>query len=229
MSSPVWRPGKGTSIIQWGTPRLGTTFQYTLLCLIVKMKHMPNENNVRCDEMGSPTRNIGPDMVMKTHYRPHPVNFTNYLLFTAARSSDPVWNGSAYQQQYGQFLAAPLEEVKRYQPIFNLTAKEVHSAMAYMRYWSIIRRCCGSQQSLVNRQRLHGCKPSEPITSPQYPACETYNLTAVEELLHRLPGYQLFPFYPRMESSHGVGRPHYVGYCAETEHKIVEERKDFNL
>lgn len=85
-----------------------------------------------------------------------------------------------------------------YQPILNLTDDHATQIASFMRYWEILRRCCGAQMSTDYRHRLWAKTatvdsqtdddnfvfdaPDRRIEDPSYDACEAYNLPEVERL-----------------------------------------------
>ena len=88
---------------------------------------------------------------------------------------------------------ASLETLKRlgmhiiyeYQQFFNIPTKLMDLVYEFMRYWDILRVCCGPQMSEDWRQALlnnTSYRPHHSHESPAYPACEMYDLDKVEEL-----------------------------------------------
>lgn len=197
-------------IVQYGTPRSGSTFQYILLCLLARFR----TPETRCRYERSPISVYDENVVVKTHEVPLIVGAgERYLLFTSRSSKEPVLGRKVeVEQLYESFAQRPSEEVRRYSATFGLTEAEVVSVTAYMRYWSILRQCCGPQQSKTHRQQLHGCVPSLSPEATTYPACEMYNLTAVEELFASLPLFRVSPV-------------HKVGSCARDEAQIRAGRE----
>ena len=78
-----------------------------------------------------------------------------------------------------------------YARIFRLSAHELTELSEYIRYWTILRQCCGKQMSVDWRKMLqkhtrdghaiHNHKRS--MHDPNYHACEMYNIKWVERLL----------------------------------------------
>jgi len=78
-----------------------------------------------------------------------------------------------------------------YARIFRLSAHELAELSEYIRYWTILRQCCGKQMSVDWRKMLqnhtrdghaiHDHKHS--MHDPNYHACEMYNIKWVERLL----------------------------------------------
>ena len=102
----------------------------------------------------------------------------------------------AYTQIYDRFVECPLCEVSKYQKIFSLTNVEVLLLTQYMRYWSILRQCCGSQMSKYWRKKLYGCpNSSDPLLEGNinYHMCDSWNLTAVEKKFMKTELYSVVP------------------------------------
>lgn len=99
------------------------------------------------------------------------MRFTSQLFVTAQRSAeqDPKqkgwesfkkkledkWNTPIrFVQLYDDLLLLGHALAFEYGQIFNLNQEHIHSLVAYIRYWEILRRCCGAQMSATNRMRL---------------------------------------------------------------------------
>jgi hypothetical protein len=195
-------------IVQYGVPRSASTFQWTLLCLIARMKATPG-TPVDCyyQETDRPVESVGPRTVVKTHVPP--IHGGPFHVFASIRSGHDGWPTAVYTQSLEHMSDNPLSEVSRYEPVFSLTPAQTQLLREYLGLWSTLRQCCGRGQSLANRQRLHGC----PITATHHPGCASRNLTDVEVRLTRT---QLFV--------HGTGDyaadQFAVGRCAAWERRI---------
>jgi len=179
-----------------GIPRTGSTFQQVLLCVI---GHLRSES-VSCS--GKKNSRL---KVVKKHPSNEELRLTNSLLFTTVRNdaselsvNNFSWTEGkiAYTQIYARFVECPLCEVSKYQKIFRLTDVEVLLLTQYMRYWSILRQCCGSQMSKHWRRELFGCpNSSDPLLEGKidYHMCGSWNLTAVENKFVKSELYSLIP------------------------------------
>jgi hypothetical protein len=75
-----------------------------------------------------------------------------------------------------------------YCQIFKLTRIESNKIVTYMRYWAVLRRCCGPQMSDDFRARLldqahpMGLAPRQRhrLADPGHDSCEMYDITQVE-------------------------------------------------
>lgn len=85
-----------------------------------------------------------------------------------------------HRQEFDVLLKCELDDLYAYQPIFQLNDEEMSALRGFLRYWTILRRCCGMQASKYWRALLHGIGNATDILKPTYPACEVYNLSQVE-------------------------------------------------
>lgn len=190
-------PKRRVPIVQYGTPRTGSTFQWYLLCTAANMKlHDLGEGSVHCafapnaSNAEQAIREHGHKLVLKMH-QPPPASCKSggCFVFTSHTDNRPKWPGTLYQQVSTRLLVAPLAEVSRYEAAFDLSAADVTALHGYFRYWSVLRECCGSQMSLEYRLRLHGCANDTILAkdpdSLHYPACEAYDIREVAELMGR--------------------------------------------
>ena len=167
-----------------GIPRTGSTFQAVLLCVIAHLR----STNVAChSELPASLQ------VIKAH------NFESLIsdrranmIFLTVREDLSDWHNVdrahlqtvAYVQRYAQFQKCHLCEIEHYAKIFHLSDDEVLQLRQYMRYWSILRQCCGSQASKLLRAKLFGCgefNTFEIEGAFGFHECHTRNLTAVEQ------------------------------------------------
>ena len=220
-----------TKIISAGIPRAGSTFQHVLLCVLANLR----ASNVTSG-WGNP---VSPGMVSVD--KAHPVHTRydlrdNELLFLSVRSSvddwavyNVTWSRVSYVQIYDVFITCPLCEVENYAKFFNLSNEEILQVRQYMRYWSILRQCCGFQQSKRKRQVLHGCGDfSYHIQGAlDYHDCFSKNLSAVEHayvsslLFEKVPARALSP------SNHTTFHWQEVGDCDRIDVEI-QNGLDFN-
>jgi hypothetical protein len=190
------------TIHSFGQPRSGSTFQFVLLCVIAHLR----SDSVSC--AGEPARL----RVIKAHPRNMVLKLSeSSMLFTTARDSDiwkrtnVTWEGRpvSYTQDYFNFTRCALCEIHAYTEIFNLTKNEIFQLTQYMRYWSILRQCCGSQMSKWFRGELFGCPYALDIQGrTDYHMCSAFNLTAVEEIFERTSLYTKVPASRLSEERH---------------------------
>ena len=185
-------------IVQYGIGRSGSTFQAHLLNAIVSIKE-PNSyiqltlTKYLEDEDSS--------FVVKTHKfvdrlkqiaERHNVSIFLSRSLGGTSHRDMIMNNLTYPVLYTQMkenlLNCSLCEVDHYSKIFGLTKKEVENIKLYMKYYEIIRRCCGYQMSQYEMKRLNGCNMTKYRSLPSYPNCEAYNKTEIEILFANNPG-----------------------------------------
>jgi len=183
----VWTPD--TIVVQYGYPRSASTLQWETLCTLVTVKLMSLGKGSRpsCRFLASePTEPLASFSVLKAHRPRFDLKaLTKWgrrvMVFYSASRNDDKWPGAIVTQHFEDVSVDALGSLKKYVKIFNLTKSEENRATYYLKAWDILRLCCGGQQSLANRLRLHGCAPLRLPEDPLDPHCDYYNLTAVEE------------------------------------------------
>jgi len=192
-------PNNRQAIVQYGTPRTGSTFQWWLLCTVARLKLGGNsggDSRIPC--LYAPNSTYAAQLiqehrhrvVIKMHASP-PDSCLNHrcLVFTSHTSAAALWPEAVYQQVPHRLLTSSLAEVSRYRAHFNLKPAEFEAVQGYLRYWSVLRQCCGKQMSLQYRLLLHGCVNDSIIASDadtlSYPACEAYDMVEIARLYTR--------------------------------------------
>jgi hypothetical protein len=193
---------KPQRIIQHGDARSASTFQWYLLCSVLRVCRTKKNGNpkVACSSRKADTHLLGYDrfalqfatrkpkdvkvkpftVVQKTHQRPFHNPCTHY--FTSSFSKSKLLNYSVVHQHYADFVKHPLATVEDYAPVFNLTKTMVHEVQVHLRWWMIIRQCCGYQSSQDQRSRLHNSQwRRHKDYDYDYVNCEVYNLDNVEK------------------------------------------------
>ena len=223
----VW-PIQRIPIVQYGTPRTGSAFQFHLLCIMARMSLLSfnNHSNVVCSfaknasEAEALIQKNGHLLVLKMHDRPPDVcRNKGCFVFSSHTNHEEKWPESIYQQVLSEFRSTPLKISSSYKTTFNLNENFVDKLQGYMRYWSILRQCCGNQMSQHQRLILHGCADTISTDSLSYPACELYNRNELSNLLSRT-------FVVRMKLETPVIHD-YNAYCNAEDQKIIEGN-DFN-
>lgn len=185
-------------IVQYGIPRSGSTFQTHLLHAIVSLKQpnshiqfMVNSKNLEDDSSFLVKTHKFDDRLMQIAEQHDVSTFTSKSL-VGTSDRDMIMNNFTYPVLYTQtkenLLNCSLCEVDHYSKIFGLTKKEVEDIKQYMKYYEIIRRCCGYQMSKYEMKRLNGCNMTKYRSLPSYPNCEAYNKTDIEILFANHPG-----------------------------------------
>ena len=72
-----------------------------------------------------------------------------------------------------------------YEQLFKLDKPTVMMLHQFMRWWAVLRQCCGSQQSVDHRLQLHNStlEHKHHPTDYDYPACQVYDLPEAEKEL----------------------------------------------
>ena len=201
-------------LIQYGHPRSASTFQFKLLCAIMHLKAMQvgkGKDEVLCDFVTSDrwthlnlqNHPAAPyATVLKTHTDPAQsggamkalTKGTGMLFYSSSGPKDQglsVWRSLAtLVQHFGEVNADPKGEVDKYKNLFGLTRSDVETLKMFMETWDVLRLCCGSQQSIWNRLKIHGCSQTPNANDPHQsrnPHCERYNISELESEM-RAPG-----------------------------------------
>lgn len=197
------------TLLQYGTPRTGSTYQFTILNAINVLRENKWE-------------------ISKTHEGQKSKRGTCLFVSRKKKSISDKWiseAGAIYVQEYDVFAAYPLHEIENYVPLFNLSKNEYNRLYTFMKYWSIVRRCCGSQSSIDYRNRIHGLHTlHHKFETVDYVDCDIYNISRVEELLYQTSVSKLMQGKVIIESK----RPKaHLGFCKREEKKL-KAGFDFN-
>lgn len=221
-----------SKIITMGIPRTGSTYQQVLLCVIAHLR----ADSVSC---------VADQRASLQVIKKHPKKGTIYidrskLLFTTFRDTAKEfdekgfsWKGGdvVYSQRYIDFTKCPLCEIASYGKIFNLSTDEEHQLRQYMRYWSILRQCCGSQMSKWFRAELFGCPNMTNYLlegRPEYHMCGSMNFSSIEIRFTQSPLYKLVPASRLAPRKHLKFHWSQLGNC-EKSHDNVRAGIGFNL
>ena len=98
----------------------------------------------------------------------------------AAATSSSHYHPIYHHQLKRNLYNCSLCEVDYYRPLFNLTNEDITILKEYMMYYQILRQCCGFQMSKYNLYRIHNCNVTKYKELPEYPNCESHNITFVE-------------------------------------------------
>ncbi|XP_060594122.1 uncharacterized protein LOC132748498 [Ruditapes philippinarum] len=235
-------------IVQYGTPRTATTLQFHLLCLMMAFLHEDEKNSVGCYFNRFETNNKY--RVIKRHSIPDKA-----LYFIPAGS----W---VFMTSKGPLTKPKQDQVRRlkqkriafpyiadvnlvskrshfiayeYQKFFGLSNQNMTHVVEYLRYWDILRVCCGMQMSGDWRNHLAPKKNYRNHHDPHslsYPACEMYNISNVEALLLKTHAYKTFSSHSSLKNF--LGKPSLVdgnldgSYCKRCNAKISKFKLSFN-
>eukprot|EP00966_Prymnesium_polylepis_P206561 4785590-Prymnesium_polylepis.3 len=241
-------------IIQHGEARSASTFQWYLLCSILRVCRWRNNKEVNspkviCSSRKAETHAKGYDryslqfssrppagvkikpltLVQKTHQRPYRNAATHY--FTSSYHPQKLLSYAVVHQHYPEFVKHPLATVEDYAPVFNLTRTMVHEVQVHLRWWMIIRQCCGYQSSQDHRNKLHGfaSRRHQPYDH-DYVNCDVYRLDEVEKAFLETKLARLYiPYaqFVREDMSSLRDTAISPGFCNRTNREILNGR-DFN-
>jgi hypothetical protein len=230
-------PNDAIKIVQVGDTRSASTFQWYALCSIMRLKH-PNAR-IQCnnEKKFDDSSDI---QIHKTHFFTHvesiieTFQFNKIYVFVSSRGTFPVSTPQDhpnvyYVQVYEDFIKHGIASLQAYQPIFNLSDVDMKYLVQHLRYWDIIRLCCGNQQSLQNRLKLHNSYLVDTLSRNSeeydYMNCDIYNLNKVEEEF--LNSY-LSKTYPKgLYAQHEARETIRTGFCDRT-NAMIKSGSDFN-
>ena len=246
-----------TLFYQIGVPRTGSTFHWYLICTILRIIHINNDennnnnnnnNNVGCDVMPRLDNSYynrtyklhkghDYDSSLRKKYG-YSINETIYIFVSQdkrVKQVIPQINRNKNKidyivdiVEYEKLIQQDISIVFDYQLIFNLSNNEVLDVYQHMRYWSILRKCCGYQQSRYNRLLLHNQSIDEnSFFQIDYPSCEIYNLTQVENNFFKTKISKLYPTELYISSKGGYDGLLRKNFCSYYEKQIIIGR-DFN-
>ncbi|XRB23011.1 hypothetical protein RI054_33g128630 [Pseudoscourfieldia marina] len=116
-------------IVQFGSARTATTLQFQILCLIATMLHGEKDEKVACKTGKRDTEKI--DWMKLEDKVSSPVVSLKYVQSLETLGRDGIHG--------------ILDDYAR---IFRLSAHELAELSEYIRYWTILRQCCGKQMSV---------------------------------------------------------------------------------
>lgn len=235
-------------IIQYGPPRTASTLQFQILCAAMYLVHDHEPERCLC-RFGTPTApGIGTSQrfeVVKSHkYPPNPEALARAgaLVFATATNSSAISRGRlewrATAQRLSQVMRLDVAFVQitshlarrgyliaaDYQRHLGLTDAQLGHVIEYIRYWSVLRQCCGREMSADWRARLRNDSGRTTHHSPGsglYPACEIYDLDAVERALMQSYVYRRFHAHARRLRSFSANDGEFDGhYCSRTNRQV---------
>ena len=257
MAAPLTLP---TLIVQYGEPRTATTLQFQTLCAIALLLNEDDPSRVKCSFMDKfsdldiSASQTGHMQVVKTHTVP-PGGFPkgSWLFVSTiddAVSFDDPWEGAAERMSHKLKHAVKYVQVlsrltgrgsgiaTEYKSFFGLSDQKVEEVVSYLRYWDVLRMCCGAQMNdgyrdeLISRARPN----AEETSKAEYPACHMYKIPEVEHQVVRTQVFKLARAggrgtrYLRSTSSleADAGYDLNGGYCGWFNHQVACQKLTFN-
>jgi len=152
---------------------------------------------------------------------------------TSAQLSNRLHIDVKYAQVISLLSARGHYIMEDYKAIFQLSDEQTDHMMAYIRYWDVLRQCCGKQMSEDWRSILvgsHDKPPQHDFGDSAYPSCEIYDLDAVEQDLINLPVYQEFALQgPAMlRAASNVDQAFSGSYCSWFQRQVQCQKLEFN-
>lgn len=211
-----------TSYLQVGSFRSASTFQWYLILTILRAKY-PTEVDVgKTHKLTKAMLNHTCVFVSRFSkvYHGYPVLSIKNSIIQSVRVKAASTNSCIVSiQEYTQASSYPELEILKYSELFKLNASLTRHVWTHMKYWMILRRCCGLQSSKDYRKLVHmsalnrtvgiNSLAHKPI-NPDYPACEVYDLEQVEGLFlntylsRRIKRQHLYLEYNKTEIQNGT-------------------------
>ncbi|XP_045179643.2 uncharacterized protein LOC123539194 [Mercenaria mercenaria] len=238
-------------IIQYGVGGTATTLQFQILCVLMAMLHESEINSVGCFYG---RKQFYKYTVIKTHEIKYNelrlLPYDTWIFMTSSSNlSAEKQRKFDYNKRKVQMMKmncpyiADIETVSKrghfivheYRSMFRVDEEQIQQAVEYLRYWDILRLCCGKQMSADWRNYLSptkNYKPHHSLHSSTYPACEIYNISKVEQLLIKTYVFQRFADIPSLRDV--IGKPSNVDgnidgqYCERCNRNISKNHLRFN-
>ena len=239
-------------LVQYGPPRSASTLQFQILCAATYLLHAKEPERCLC-RFGSPSQPAARTQhqryeVVKTHRFPRPDNISDYAWVFATAVNDSAvgpsgevdWRETAQHLKIKTRLDFKFVQLTsmlarrgyliafEYQRLLGLSDEQLAHILEYLRYWTVLRQCCGREMSRDYRAILQNDSqyvPHHLRSSPLYPACEMYDLNVIESSLLTTYIYRHFASYARRFRSFSAGDGEFNGsYCSHSNRRVAEER-----
>uniref|UniRef100_A0A6S8C759 Uncharacterized protein n=1 Tax=Aplanochytrium stocchinoi TaxID=215587 RepID=A0A6S8C759_9STRA len=190
--------------VQYGPPRTATSLQFTIVCMgmFMRLRGTNEAEQMSCVFNPVPKRRFeritkkegNRPLVIKTHSGRYinevwgPPNTTSVFMTSKMREKDKEYIESVRKFGYTIPFVQSVSDVSKlshqilyeYQSVFELPDEDMMLLGEFMRYWDILRQCCGVQMSSSWRQQLLDENITSNEHNPWYSACDTYNISRVE-------------------------------------------------
>lgn len=228
------------SIYQMGSPRSGSTFQWYVLCSILRLlyPYRTDCNRIRAGKEYNLYKTHNLEDVTNVRKSDKKNRKTKMYFFISQdknyhdlandlRLLNDSNNVILYTQEYDDLILRDTSILEDYIKIFSMSKNVSSELYQHIRYWEILRRCCGYQKSALYIKTLNKVQ-SFPVDykvfqTKEYPACEMYDINQVENLFlqtnlsRRFPG-DLFLSYSGgyLQQKEIKSSRIYKGYCQQT-------------
>ena len=268
-AGPVARGTLPNLLIQYGEPRTASTLQFQTLCAIALVLDKADPSRVVCSFLPAGPTPPG-DLagkaadqttlhVVKTHSVPAEGFPNNAWLFASeiddAVGADDPWQGAAqrmshelnHEVKYAQVMSRLAERgsgiASEYQSFFGLSDPQIEEVVTYLRYWDILRMCCGAQMDDGYRAELGGGAPADVRAGPgsylmtvKPESCHRYDIQAIERHAVQTQVFQLAvtggkgSAYLRSTSSLEADAGYELNgqYCKWFNKEVTCQKLDFN-
>lgn len=232
------------TIIQFGEARSGSTLQFTTLCLLMLLLHEDEAMSVGCFFN---TGQVSKYRVIKVH------NFSfveeiapsdTWIFMTVVDKKHQELRLKVEHENLTIKNIVDLDEVgrmgfyiaNRYQSLFGLSDEKMLHILEFLRYWDILRVCCGQQMSRDWRNKLAPQKDYIENHDPHslaYHACEMFNISQVEQLFIKTYIFKKFSRIALMRDF--IGKPSTEdeildgNYCELCNKNIVKHNLQHNV
>lgn len=211
-------PTPPSTFVQIGEPRTATTLQFYTICGALAVKYMSQPDvKIICGFKQwkfVPNRRENLVLVIKAHAIDDPrtkfgllkmkQTINNSLVFLTARNYSNPPQKAVLEKNFGLRVAhiAVTTDVAQngfraglteYQRVFELSDNEMQILIEWLKVWSLLRICCGTQMSHSWRKQLAptaavACTSfrgngTKNMKDPAIVTCSTQNLTEVEQQL----------------------------------------------
>ena len=208
-------------VLQYGPARTASTLQFQIVCLSM-FKALLSSNNaslldkMECGMRGEHRFVEDTPMVLKTHMLEYELPSKlpeDTWLFATSRSNSSSsklrnaysdWRSKGYDIRYIQDLSLASERehliALEYQSIFGLTNKNMQDIIDFLKYWDVLRRCCGMQMSrhwrahLMSRDKVLG----GVVDSSKVSFCQGHNISSIENDFMATKLYQELKVRPKL-------------------------------
>ncbi|XP_053376989.1 uncharacterized protein LOC128547806 [Mercenaria mercenaria] len=227
-------------ILQYGQPRTASTLQFQILCMLVSVLHEHEKNTVGC--YYDPKFDKGylkRYSVIKTHKLDKYLSIIpsdSWIFITSKRDQHKNDEKKIKHLNLTVRFIADISLalnlghliVYKYQTIFRTSDEQTEHVAEYLRYWEILRMCCGRQMS--KKWRIYLWNKSHDAYEQS--TCKEYNISEIENLVMKT---YIFKTFTNVESTHDViGKPSQVdgdlngNYCQRCNENISKRRTVFN-
>ena len=241
-------------LLQVGQPRQATTLQHRTICVFTLMRIIEaglNTTDLICQYTKSFRNKQQEYAVIKIH-EPR-LTYNNSIYSTAwVFGTDynyreltlcPSDNNCTYYGKNDHILTVNITTLQNmglmyvislYQNVFKLREYDIHHVRIFLKYWEILRKCCGLQMSMSYRITLN---PYLNSSSAHYRApssepheCVLYNIDAVYEAITKtyigklLNGTNL----DHVMRPSDEDKPYYATYCSDYNYATKALHLGFN-